>query len=125
MDLATKKERLIWIEKLKEIIRKAMILAVDSGIEGAVNDPDGFELDLPIVSMEKMKALSETWLVLYQESLISRAEIQNKIPGIDPIVTNKQIEKEKEEALKNNPLAFDNMKVKEEEDDTEENTEKS
>lgn len=124
VDLATKKERLIWIEKLKEVIRKAMILAVDSGIEGAVNDPDGFELDLPIVSMEKMKALSETWLVLYQESLISRSDIQNKIPGIDPIVTNKQIEKEKEEALKNNPLAFDNMKV-EEEDDTEENTEKS
>jgi hypothetical protein len=83
VNVSTKKERLIWEMKMKELIIKAMILSVDAGFEGAVYDTD-FEVFLPFVSLQQVKALSETWLPLQQSGVISMASFRNMIPNVDP-----------------------------------------
>jgi hypothetical protein len=93
-----KDEKIRTREHIREVICKAMKMAVDSGMEGAIYDED-FEVDVPDVSAETVKALSETWLPLYEGDIISKFDIQNKIPGINPLKTNKQIEKEKQENM--------------------------
>jgi hypothetical protein len=85
-------------EHMREIICKMMTMAVDRGIDGAVYDED-FEVDVPDVSIETVKALSETWLPLYDAEMISKFDFQNKIPGINPLKTNKQIEKDKQDNM--------------------------
>lgn len=97
ISICIKDEKIRIREVIRELIIKAMIEAVDNGVEGAVYDED-FEVDIPDVSIETVKALSETWLPLYDSKLISKFDMQNKISGINPLKTNKQIEKENKEA---------------------------
>ena len=85
-------------EFIRDIILKAMVIAVDSGVDGAVIDED-FTVDIPDVSAETVKALSETWMPLYEDKIISKFDIQNKIPGINPMKTNKEIENDEKEAM--------------------------
>jgi hypothetical protein len=93
-----KDEKIRAREHIREIICKAMIMAVDKGMNDAVYDED-FEIDIPDVSAETVKALSETWLPLYDAEMISKFDFQNKIPGINPLKTNKQIEKDKQDNM--------------------------
>jgi hypothetical protein len=78
-----------------------MILSVDNGLEDAVNDPEGFTLDIPVLTMEQVKSISETWIPMMDADLVSKADVQNRIPGINPSETNKQIQSEKEENIQN------------------------
>jgi hypothetical protein len=93
-----KDEKIRIREHVRELICKSMKMAVDNGVENAMYDED-FEVDVPDVSIETVKALSETWQPLYEADIISKFDIQNKIPGINPLKTNRQIEKEKKENM--------------------------
>jgi hypothetical protein len=85
-------------EFIRDLILKSMIMAVEYGVEGAIYDED-FTVDIPDVSMETVKMLNETWLPLYDAKLISKFDIQNKIPGINPMKTNKEIEKDENDNM--------------------------
>lgn len=92
--LAVKKERLIWKEALTALIVKAMEMYRNAGNNDVPFDPDGFTIELPFMTLEAVKALQEVWLPLMDAGIISRADMQNRIPGIDPEETNRQIEEE-------------------------------
>jgi len=103
VNLATKKERLIWEEAFREIIKKGMIMAIDAGYE--TNDIIGeFSVKLPLISLANLKALIEVWEPLWGSDVISLSTFRNMLPGINPSDEAKLIEKETEEAAKNSPL---------------------
>jgi hypothetical protein len=106
IDTGTKKERLVWMEAIEEAIQKSMIIGVDSGIEGAVNDPYGFEVDIPYINKEKLKEIVEVWLPLRESGHISEATLLNKMPGINPAqeINNILEEEKKEEVVMKRPL---------------------
>ena len=81
----TKKERLIWRCGVKELIVKAMALAYDYGLPGALYMPDDFTVDMPDISLSKIEALNNTWLPLQQAGVISMDTMRNMIPGINPL----------------------------------------
>lgn len=106
VNLSTKEERLIWEESFTEVIEKSMIMAIDNGFESN-NIMGEFQVKLPVGSLALLKQISELWIPLWQDSLISKYTLQNMIPNVNPTVENKLIEKEKEEAIKNSPLGTD------------------
>ena len=97
INAATIMEREIWEEGLTELVQKAMEMATILGLKGAVNDPDGFEIKLPLISEAKMKEIQEVWIPLADAGYISKDSVRNKIPGINPNWEKKMIEKEKKE----------------------------
>lgn len=105
ISIGTKKERLIWNEGVVELIQKSMVIAVDNGIEGSINDPDGFQVDIPFINKEKLKDIIEVWLPMRDTGHISEATLLNKIPGINPAQEMNQIaEEEKKESENRTPL---------------------
>lgn len=104
---ATKLERLVIAEGITEIIQKAMILA--DSFDWGVNNPDGFDINLPLMTLDTIRSLVETWAMLWEKDLISKETVQGKIPGINPSDENKLIEKEKTENIKNNPILNGSM----------------
>ena len=80
-----------------------MVKAVDTGVPGAVNDPDGFEVELPQLTAEKLKEIIDVWLVLNDAGKISDQTLLNKTPGVDPSEEKKLLEQERKEAEKNKP----------------------
>lgn len=91
---ATRRERLIWEEKLKELINKSMIMAIDAGIEDN-NIIGEYHLELPLISLANLKAIQETWLPLQQLDVISMGTLRSKIPAINPSEEKKLIDAEK------------------------------
>jgi hypothetical protein len=118
---ATIKERLIWEEALTDLVRKAMVMATERGIEGAVNDPEGFELRLSLVSYANLKQIQETWLPLAEAEYISKKTIMSLIPGINPSQEERILKKEKEERIDNMPTVLkegmDNQEQDKEDED--------
>jgi hypothetical protein len=108
--LCVKKEKLIIVEKIKEMIQKAMEMSVAAGFDDAVYDPDGFVVDLPVLTMDQIKSLVEVWIPLMDADLVSHADVQNRIPGINPSETNKMIESEKAERMMNFAGNMDNIR---------------
>ena len=104
---ATKKERLVWEESHKELIYKAMVMAVDYGFIKNEAMTKDFTVKLPLVSYAALQQITDVWIPLLQEGLVSRATILGMLPGINPSAELKQIEIEKEEAGKNSPLNND------------------
>jgi hypothetical protein len=100
---ATRKERLIYEEAFTEMIRRSMDMAIDQGYEKN-NIIGDFEVKLPLISVTMVKALSETWLPLQQNDVISMATLRNKVAGIDPMYEDKQIKIEKQENADSEPL---------------------
>jgi len=96
INAATRKERLIWEEKLKEMINKSMVMAIDAGFED--NSIIGeYHLELPLISMANLKSIMETWIPLQQLDVISMGTVRSKIPTINPSEEAKMIDKEKME----------------------------
>lgn len=104
INAATIQERLRWEEAFTELVRKAMVIATEKGLEGAVNDPDGFELKLPLISYAALKQIQETWIPLAETEYISKDTVRNIIPGINPLKEKQMLEKEKEERIENSPM---------------------
>lgn len=103
INAATAKERLVWQEAYTELIEKSRVIAIDAGI--ADNSILGdFEVRLPLVSTSNIEQLTKTFLPLREAKIISTATMRNMIPGINPSVEKKQIEKETKENIKNSPF---------------------
>lgn len=98
INAATKKERLLWEEGIKEMIYKSMIMSIDNGLE--TNEIMGdFVVKLDQASISAIKALQEVWAPLQQLDAISMATLRSKMPGIDPEQEKKLIENEKKENM--------------------------
>lgn len=106
---STKKERLLIEDGIKELIQKAMKLAIDSGVEGAIYEPDMFDVNLPLITLDNLKSLIDVWAMLMDKGLVSKKTVQGKIPGINPSDEEKQIQAEKKENIKNNPIVMGAM----------------
>jgi type II secretory pathway pseudopilin PulG len=106
---STKKERLLIEDGIKELIEKAMKLAMDEGVDGAIYEPDMFDVNLPLITLDNLKSLIDVWAMLMDKGLVSKKTVQGKIPGINPSDEEKQIQAEKEENIKNNPIIMGAM----------------
>jgi len=98
INAATRRERLIWEEKLRELIDKSMIMAIDAGFED--NDILGdYHLELPLISLANLKDIMETWVPLQQLDVVSMSTVRSKVPTINPTEEEKIIEEEKKANL--------------------------
>lgn len=92
---ATISERTIWQEAVYDLILKAQELYIDNGGVGLDFDRD-FEVKIPLINygdfLERVKALSQA----YADEAISIDDYRNQLPGIDPLSTEKAVNKEKE-----------------------------
>jgi hypothetical protein len=93
---ATINERTIHAEAIYNLLVKAQELYIDNGgtLFNKINYD--FEVKLPLIDYasfyDKVRALS----VAFHDGAISMADYRNEIPGIDPLETEKQVEKEQE-----------------------------
>lgn len=108
INAATIMEREIWEEGITELVRKAMAYAYELGLEGSVNDPDGFKIQLPLISEAMLKLIQEVWIPLEEGGYITKDSVRNKIPGINPVYEKRVLEKEKNERLNNIKNKFRN-----------------
>jgi hypothetical protein len=122
INAATVQERLIYEEGFTDVIQKAMEIAFLRGMEGAVNDPCGFDVKLDLVSYANLKQIQETWIPLTEGDYISKQTAMSLIPGIDPATEQKLIEKEKTKNMERMASVMQPEKIenrKEGNDDTE------
>jgi hypothetical protein len=108
ISFTTKKDRLKWVEILKEIVQKAMAMTPQFG----VTDPDGFIIDLPVMTTEKLKEIIEVWFPLNQAGKIDDYTLLNKIPDIDQVEVMENLKKQKEEQAAEVPETVNRMNQK-------------
>jgi hypothetical protein len=104
INAATRKDRLLWEEGIHEAIEKAMVMSVDAGFEK--NEIiDDFEVTLPFVSIEMLKAILDVYMPMEQAGLFSKKTLRDITPlGLDWRAEDRQIAREKKEAAKNSPV---------------------
>jgi len=91
---ATIQERSIWQESIYDVLLKAQEIAIDNGLlSGSVNR--NFEVNIPLISFARSVELVKNLSLAYHDKVISRADYQNALPGIDPYQTNKMIKEDK------------------------------
>jgi hypothetical protein len=107
---ATAEEREIWTESFTELIIKAGRLGFKMGFSNwPYNiDKEKFEIRLPLISLAMLKQIQETWIPLSEMGYISKDSVRNRVPGINPLLEKKMIEKEKKESITNITNKFGN-----------------
>jgi hypothetical protein len=103
VNAATRTERLILEEGVKELIDKACIMAVDAGYDPKVLEGD-CTVKIPLISLAALQQLIDVWSPLYDAGHISQFTFRNMLPGIDPDKEQKLIDKEKKDEMKKSPL---------------------
>lgn len=93
VEAATKKERIICQEAIRELIDKSMDLAIDSGFESNSIKGD-YQVHISNTTATQLKALGELYIMLEAAGVISMGTVRNRIPFIDPIKEKKAIEEE-------------------------------
>lgn len=101
---STKKERLIWEEKLTAMMEKVCTMAVDAGFEDRAILEDDITVKLPLISLASLQQLIDVWTPIYQERLISKFTFRNMLPGVDPLKEDELVAKEKKEAAEDSPF---------------------
>jgi hypothetical protein len=104
INAATKKDRLKLKKGIEELVQKAMVLATEANLPEAVNEPEGFEVVIPMPSIFQLEQIMSIYFPFQQADIISKTTLQNMTPGIDSQTENKLMQSEKEENIKNNPL---------------------
>jgi len=101
---ATQQDRMIWEEGLKELIEKAMVMAVEEGMETA-KIIDDFSVQLPLIDTEKVLNMIDKLMALVEGKLLSPNYVLNMLPKFDPIQNQQDLaeitEKENETNLNN------------------------
>lgn len=124
INAATNQERLINEEAFTELVRKAMIIGVEKGIEGFVNESDNFEIKLNFATLALLKQIAEVWMPLFMEEIVSKKSLMSRLPGINVNKELALLKKEKEEKIDNMNKAFGGeakgLPKEEEEDGSEE-----
>lgn len=100
----TRLERMIYEEKLYELIYKAMQMAVNANIAPNAILKGDFQVKLPVISIAQLQQIMSIWFPLMDEGLISKFNVLNRLPGVNPSEEMKLIEKERKEAAKNSAL---------------------
>lgn len=92
---STNKERHIWVGAYEEMFKKAMLMSNDAFQTGY--DVEVIGVEAPYITEAKLKELTEVWLPLYLEDVITLQYLLSKIPDINPEdVENEQNKKAKE-----------------------------
>jgi len=86
--------RMIWEEKIKELIKKAMAYDTAYG-SGTTYKTDSIVVELPDTSDDAMSQITTTWLPLYQEGAISLRTLVEKCPDLDYDLEQDRIAEEK------------------------------
>jgi len=77
----TAKDRKIWIGAYEEIINKSIAMANEkwktSYVTGAIS------VDIPFVTPERLKQLSEIWLPMWMSGLIRKETMLKRVPDVD------------------------------------------
>lgn len=94
VNTTTAHEREAWKDAITELIKKAMYMYMEK--TGAVLDPESVEVSLPVVMMSQINQIASVYLPLYQEGIISRQTVRERVPGIDPEVERERAEMEEE-----------------------------
>jgi hypothetical protein len=123
---ATVLDRVIWQEKIYDLLIKVQEMAIDKGIyKGTINRD--FEVKIPLISFSKMfdhiKALS----LAYADDAISIKTYRNHLPGVNPIKEEELIQDELEQGIENglkNDGGMENDTNQQQTDKEEVNTEK-
>lgn len=105
----TAKERLIWEEAFHDMIKKSIELAVNDGIADNSILGKEFKITLDFATIALLEQVQKIWIPLMDADIVSMATTRTKIPGIDSQYEKKQIQKEKEENMKNSP--FNNQTI--------------
>lgn len=96
---STINERTVHSEAIQSLILKAQELHIDNGGSMITKIDPEFEVKLPLIDYssfyDKVRALSTA----FNDGAISMSDYRNEIPGIDPLETEKQIEKEQAENI--------------------------
>jgi hypothetical protein len=98
--------RLIIEEALTELVKKAMVIGIERGVKGAVNDPDGFQIKLNFATLSLLKQIAEVWMPLAEAEYVSRLSVMSRLPGINVNKELKQLKKEKEERMADMPTVL-------------------
>jgi hypothetical protein len=106
VNAATNQDRLRWEESLTELVQKAMEIAKEGGMEGAVYDPDGFSLKLNFATLALLKQIAEVWLPLAEAEYVSHTTVRSRLPGVNVADEEKFLKKEKEERMANMPTVL-------------------
>lgn len=97
---ATINERTTHAEAIYSLILKAQELYIDNGgVKISKINPE-FEVKIPLIDYNSFYDRVRSLSVAFNDGAISMADYRNEIPGIDPLETLKQIEKEQEEEIK-------------------------
>lgn len=107
---ATKRERLIWEEAIRDLIEKVCQIAVDELGKDAKDVLEGnLVVKLPLISLASMQQIVDVWLPLMQEKVISLWTLRNMLPSIDPEEEDEQVAEEKDAATADSPFNSDTV----------------
>jgi hypothetical protein len=124
VNAATIKERTKWEEGLEETVRKAMAMAFEKGW-APMNEPNGFVIKLDLISYANLKQISETWLPLMLEDVISMDTLRSLLPSIDPQREKKLIEAQKQENIDRFSDSISQMRQEDEDTEDDETDDES
>jgi len=108
---STNREKKTWIGTYEEIFRKAMEM-MNAQQKGDTFIVDVISCDIPQITAEKLKALSEVWLPLFQANVVDLDYMLSMVPNADP-------ERIKAAAEKEAKAMLDSIKLSDGDDDDE------
>lgn len=97
---ATSNERVIWEDALWETIYKAQELYINKGGKKLGKLDSDFQVRLPLLDFSNFLDRVRAYSIALKDEVISLSDYRNGIPGINPIDTERELKKEKEEAEK-------------------------
>ena len=93
---ATVFERTIWAEGMYELLVKAQEVYINSGGSEISHVNTDFEVRIPVIDFSNFLNIVKALSTAFNDGVISKADYQNFIPGINPLYTNRQLEEEEE-----------------------------
>lgn len=87
----TMRQREAWKDAYTELARQACEL------DGGNYDLDSITVTMPVVMLSDIDRIVRVWLPLYQEGLIDKRSMIEKIPGVDPEIILERLEEQSQE----------------------------
>lgn len=122
---ATSRERTLIAESIYELIVKAQAMYIDNGGTEITEVDDDFVVRIPSIDYGHFEQLVRALSVAYTDEAISMDDYRSFIPGIDPFVTKKAVDKEKKERMKLMPTLVKGKEENGEEEEDDENIDPS
>ena len=96
---ATISERVAWERAMFELIIKAQEVYINSGGTELPALDRKIQVTLPLIDFSQFKERVEALSLAYRDEAISMADYRGALPGIDPLVTERAVKAEQDEAI--------------------------